>query len=299
MSVSQPKVIAIVGPTASGKTSLSITLANESNGEIISADSRQVYRGLDIGTAKITSEEMLGIPHHLINVVDIETIFTAHDFKLQATERINAIHHNNKLPIIVGGTFFNLDQLRGQAGVAEVPPNPELRDELEKMNLDELRIKVASFDRTLLETLDIENPRRLMRAIEILEALGHIPEATTTESPYDWLVIGLKLEKAVLRKSYRQRAEDWLRQGFLDEIETLLASGVSRSRLAEIGFEYTLGLKLKEGIINEKEFIDQFEQKNWQYAKRQLTWLKRDPNIKWFEPNEVEKINLTVRQFLA
>ncbi|MEZ4195268.1 MAG: tRNA (adenosine(37)-N6)-dimethylallyltransferase MiaA [Candidatus Paceibacterota bacterium] len=298
MKETKPKIVAIVGATASGKTSLSIDLAKEFSGEIISADSRQVYKELDIGTAKVTQEEMSGVPHHLIDVVNVDTVFTAHDFKTLANQAITDIQSRNKLPIIVGGTFFYLDQLRGTSGVADVEPNPELRAELEQLSLEELRTRVATFDRTLLETLEIENPRRLMRAIEILEALGHIPKPTVVESPYDWLIIGLSVEKEELRSRYRTRATSWLEVGFLDEISTLLKKGVSEARLQEIGFEYTLGLSLLKGEITETEFIDKFEQKNWQYAKRQLLWLKRDSDIKWFKPEQRTDIFTTVESFL-
>ena len=149
-----------------------------------------------------------------------------------------------------------------------------------------------------IETLEIENPRRLMRAIEILEALGHIPKPTVVESPYDWLIIGLSIEKEELRSRYRTRAISWLEVGFLDEISTLLKKGVSEARLQEIGFEYTLGLSLLKGEITEAEFIDRFEQKNWQYAKRQLLWLKRDSDIKWFKPEQRTDIFTTVESFL-
>jgi len=295
----KPKIIAIVGPTASGKTALSLALAKQFSGEIISADSRQVYRKLDIGTAKITSLEMSGIPHHLIDAVDIDQVFTAHDFKGMASEAISSIHSQNKLPIIVGGTFFYLDQLRGQSGVSEVPPNTELRAELEKLSLEELRARVVTFDPNLLETLDIENPRRLMRAIEILEAVGHLPEATKLDSPYEWLVIGLTVPKETLRQRYRYRAVEWLKRGFLVEIEGLLTAGISRTRLKEIGFEYSLGLELLDKEISESEFIEKFEQKNWQYAKRQLTWLKRDDKINWFKPEDTDKVVGLVQSFLA
>ncbi len=294
----KPKIIAIVGPTASGKTALSIELAKQFNGEIISADSRQVYRGLDIGTAKITEEEKAGIPHHLIDVADVDTIFTAHDFKQLATAAIDDIVERAKVPIIVGGTFFYLDQLRGTSTMAEVPPNPPLRAELEKLSLEELQTKLAEYDRTLLESIDIANPRRLVRALEILDALGHIPDNKQTDNPYDWLVISLQVEKEILHERYTTRAKTWLEAGFLAEISGLIKLGVSRARLTEIGFEYTLGLKLIDKEITESEFILQFVQKNWQYAKRQNTWLKRDQTILSLKPDNQTEIISTVKDFL-
>lgn len=294
----KPKIIAIVGATASGKTTLSLNLAKQFSGEIISADSRQIYRGLDIGTAKITPEEMDGVPHHLIDVVDVDQSFSAHDFSTLATSTITDITSKGNLPIIVGGTFFYLDQLRGSSGKAPVPPNPQLRAELEALTLPELKNRLESFEPALLTSIDTQNPRRMVRALEILEALGHIPEVEAQDSPYNWLVIGLQADKETLRERYRQRAQQWLKIGFLDEIKNLLSGGITGGRLAEIGFEYTLGLALLNKQITETEFIDRFEQKNWQYAKRQLTWLKRDQAVRWFTGNEQSEILDTVRQFL-
>ncbi len=294
----KPKIIAIVGATASGKTALSLALASRFSGEIISADSRQVYRELDIGTAKATPTERANVPHHLIDVVDINTIFTAHDFAVQANAAIADITARTHTPILVGGTFFYLDQLRGTAGKAPVPPNQDLRAELATLSLEELIARVARYDSSLLTTIDTTNPRRLMRAIEILEALGHIPTITKTESPYEWLIIGLRVNKDILRARYIERAKQWLADGFLTEIEELLKKGISRMRLREIGFEYRLGLDLLDNTIDEETFIQRFVEKNWQYAKRQLLWLKRDETIVWFEPSQQAEIFSTVEHFL-
>ena len=294
----KPKIIAIVGATASGKTAFSLALAKEFSGEIISADSRQIYRGLDIGTAKITTEEMGGVPHHLIDIVDVKESFSAHDFSTLATSTITDIIKRANLPIIVGGTFFYLDQLRGISGKAPVPPNPKLRTELEALTLDELEGRLEAIDPTLLLKVDTKNPRRLVRALEILETLGHIPKADRIDSPYDWLVIGLQVDKETLRERYRARAKEWLKIGFLAEIKGLISNGVTSERLTEIGFEYTLGLALLNKETTEAEFIDRFEQKNWQYAKRQLTWLKRDQTILWFGSGQQTEILDTITQFL-
>jgi len=294
----KPKIIAIVGPTASGKTALSLALAGRFHGEIISADSRQVYQGLDIGTAKATKEERAMVPHHLIDVAHIDTSFTAHDFAEQATSAITSILDRAHTPIVVGGTFFYLGQLRGTAGKAPVPPNPSLRAELATLTIEELTARVAAYDPSLLATIDTTNPRRLMRAIEILEALGHIPTVTMTESPYAWLTIGLKVDKDVLRARYAERAKAWLVAGFLTEIQGLLKSGVTRDRLGEIGFEYRLGLELLDGSIDEATFTQRFVEKNWQYAKRQYLWLKRDETVVWFDPTQSAEIFSTVERFL-
>jgi tRNA dimethylallyltransferase len=294
----KPKIIAIVGPTASGKTALSLALAKRFHGEIISVDSRQVYRGLDIGTAKATLEERAAVPHHLIDVADINTIFTAHDFAEQATAAITDIVDRAHTPIVVGGTFFYLDQLRGTAGKAPVPPNLILRAELATLTLEELTARVAAHDPSLLATIDTTNPRRLMRAIEILEALGYIPVVEPVESPYTWLTIGLKVDKEVLRARYTERAKAWLAAGFLNEIQNLLENKVTRDRLGEIGFEYRLGLELLDGSIDEATFTQRFVEKNWQYAKRQYLWLKRDKTVVWLDSTQPAEIFSTVERFL-
>jgi tRNA dimethylallyltransferase len=294
----KPKVIAVLGPTASGKTALGIFLAKAFSGEVISADSRQVYQGLDIGTAKVTKEEMSGVPHHLIDIIAPTKQYDAYQFQTDATKSVTEIHTRGNVPIIVGGTFFYVDLLRGRQGTAAAPADPALRARLEEKTPPELVAMLDALDPNVLTTIDQQNPRRLIRAIEVISTLGTRPSAQKAPASYDWLVIGLKVDKETLRTRYRARAMAWLSQGFLAEIENLLESGITPARLQEIGFEYTLGLDLLERRISETEFIDRFEQKNWQYAKRQQTWLKRDEEIKWFIPEETKQIKEAVAQFL-
>lgn len=293
------KLISVVGPTASGKTSLAISLAKEFNGEIISADSRQVYQKLDIGTAKVTKEEMEGIPHHLIDAVDINTVYSVADFKADARVAINRISSRGKMPIIAGGTFFYIDALLGKSAVSDVPPNTELRNELEKKNTKSLYTALLKLDPRRAAEIDSDNKRRLVRALEIVSEIGAVPEKLETPLPYDVLTLGIKVEKRLLRERFLGRAKQWLSGGFKDEVKSLLSDGVSRERLQEIGFEYTLMLDLIDGNLTEDQFIEKFVQKNWQYAKRQYTWLKRDDSIKWIGPEEKIKLKHTVEDFLA
>lgn len=296
----KPKVISIVGATASGKTSLAITLAEAVDGEVISADSRQVYRGLDIGTAKATTEEMQGVPHHLIDIVDINTIYTAQDFVHDATAAITDITHRSKVPIVAGGTFFYIELLKGTMQAAPVAPNPTLRAELETHSTEQLHELLATQAPERAAAIDPHNRRRLIRALEIVAALGAVPSPTsTTDSPFDMLTIGIKREKEELLHRYQQRATAWLNGGFRHEVEQLLARGISRARLQEIGFEYTLMLDLIDGIYDESTFIEKCIQKNWQYAKRQLTWLKRDAHIHWYTPDQQTEVIEAVQAFLT
>jgi len=297
----KPKVIAVVGPTASGKTNLAVKIARKYNGEIISCDSRQVYRGLDEGTAKITAAEMNGITHHLLDICDIDTVYTATDFKRDATIAVADSTTRGKLPIVTGGTFFYLDQLRGTASSAPVPPNQKLRQILEEKLTTELYTELKAKDPTRAASIDPHNKRRLVRSLEIIAAIGNVPETQRKkiDSPYDFLVIGITTEKDVLRERFKARAEVWLTGPFQAEVETLLANGTTRARLQEIGFEYRIMLDYIDRKLTDEAFIQTNIEKNWQYAKQQKTWLKRDENIVWEEAGEQAKIFAHIEHFLS
>lgn len=294
----KPKIIAIVGPTASGKTSLSIQLAKALNGEVISADSRQIYRGMDIGTAKVTPEEMQGVPHHLIDIIEPNENYTATDFKKDATDTILDIQSRGHLPIIAGGTFFYLDILRGKMDAAPVEPNLALREHLETLPTEILFKMLEQKDSARAESIDKHNRRRLIRSLEIIESLGSVPTVTPSDSPYDWLIIGLQVDKETILNNYQGRLEEWLKAGFLEEVTSLLEAGVSRERFKEIGYEYTLALDYIDRKISEDEFKQRFIEKNWQFAKRQIMWLKRDTEIEWFVPEIREAILTRVNKFM-
>ena len=297
---SKPKVIAVVGPTATGKTSLAVTLAEHFAGEIISADSRQVYRGLDIGTAKVTPEEKRGVPHHLIDITDIDTIYTAADFVRDADQAIEHINSQGHLPIVAGGTFFYVELLRRTMHPAPVPPNHALRAELEAYSTEQLFTLLQEKDAQRAATVDPYNRRRVMRSLEIIDALGTVPPTPTeTSSPYDFCLLGITRDKTIPRERFAIRAREWLRAGLVAEVEGLLARGVSRARLQEIGFEYTLVLELIDGTLTPDTFTQRFVEKNWQYAKRQLTWLQRDPTITWIDPDDTNQAMSIVSAFLS
>lgn len=295
----KPKVVAVVGPTASGKTSLSITIAQHCNGEVISADSRQVYRGLDIGTGKVTPTEMAGVPHHLIDIVEPDVIYTAADFTRDATMALDDILARERQPIVAGGSFFYLELLRGRMQAAPVPPNEALRAKLADYSTDALYTQLEQADPRRARSIDPHNRRRLIRALEIVAELGAVPPAPSTDSPYHWLLIGLTREPAELRERFRARIRSWLEAGFAAEVERLQASGVSNARLEEFGFEYTLMQRHLTGELDEAALIERFVEQNWQYAKRQFTWLKRDESIHWFHPTATDAILSTVTDWLA
>ncbi len=292
------KILVIVGPTASGKTSLAVALAHLFNGEIISADSRQVYRGLDIGTEKITKEEMSGIPHHLIDCVDAETIYTAFDFKKDAEMHSADIARRGHLPIIAGGTLFYTETLLGRRNVAQVPPNNALRTELEKLSTEVLFEKLKKIDPRRAEVIDAQNPRRLVRALEIAEALGKVPAEKEAECTYDAYIIGLSVSPEILKERIALRLKETLAKGLVEETKMLLKKGIPKERLMEIGLEYRVVLEYLQGDLAEDVLEQKLVEKVWQYAKRQRTWLKRIEGVTWYESTEREKIIADVKRFL-
>ena len=293
------KAVAIVGPTASGKTTLSIALAKHFNGEVISADSRQVYRGLDIGSAKVTLSEMDGIPHHLIDVVDTNTVYTGADFKRDGEQTLTDIIARGKLPIVAGGTFFYLELLKGTMSSAPVQPNPALRAILEQKSTAELFAELKSKDPRRAETIDPDNPRRLIRALEIIDALGVVPPVTETSLTYDWLTIGIDIPTEILNERIHTRILDRLKIGMIEEVKTLHQNGVSWERLEAIGLEYRYIARYLQNQLTREEMVEQLTNKSRQFARRQRVWLKRDKSIVWlpFPANNDEAI-LLVEQFL-
>lgn len=299
--MSKPKVIAVVGPTASGKSTLAIELALALNGEVISADSRQVYRGMDIGTGKVTVTEMRGVPHHLLDVADpATTTYTAHDFARDAARSIAAIHERGHLPIIAGGTFFYLDILRGKMSPAPVPANEALRQELEAMPPTELYTRLQALDPKRAATIDAANPRRLIRAIEVATALGHVPVVTQTDSPYTWLVLGIDIPTDTLRERINTRLTERLNSGMIEEVAELHTQGVSWERLSSFGLEYRYCAKFLQGEIDQTTLESELSNKIHQFAKRQRTWLRGDKEIVWL-PFPIDKATAleTTTKFLS
>lgn len=289
MVENKPKILVIVGPTASGKSALAVKLAKKLGGEIISADSRQVYRGLDIGSGKVTKKEMAGIPHHLLDVADPKRQFSVSRYQKLALQKIKEILKRGKLPIIVGGTGFYVDAVVTGIALPAVPPNNKLRTKLNKKSTTELLEILKNLDPERAEKIDQNNPRRLIRAIEIATALGHVPKAATNPPPYQFIKIGLGHDPEVLRQKIIKRTRQQLKQGLVNETKKLNRQGVSWRRLEALGLEYKYAALYLQGKITARELAVQLEQSVLQYAKRQLTWWRRDQELQWLTPSEARK----------
>lgn len=294
------KIIAIVGPTASGKSELGVLLSKKFGGEVISVDSRQIYRGLNIGTGKITRKEMDGIPHHLLDVVSPRHVYTAADFRKDAEQSIRYIVQKEKVPIMVGGTGFYFDALLGTISLPEVPPNQKLRKWLEKKSTAGLVALLGSLDKRRARDIDTKNRRRLIRAIEIAHSFGTIPKLheNSRTQKYDVLWIGVTHPPKKLRERIYKRLLMHLKQGMIAEARRLHAQGLSYTRMREFGLEYRYLADHLQGRLLRDELTLVLEAKIWQYAKRQLTWFKRNEEIHWFRPTELQKINRLVNAFL-
>lgn len=280
----EKKILVVLGPTASGKSELGVRLAKKLNGEIISADSRQVYRGLDIGTGKITKTEMKGVLHHLLDVASPKSVFSVTQYQRLGRRAIQKILAKGKLPIVVGGTGLYIDALIYDYPLPAVKPNPALRKKLEKLSTEELFRQLQKLDAQRASNIDPRNRRRLIRALEIL-ALQPIPsasEALQKTSPYEVVKIGIKKDSAELRELIHKRLGKRLKQGMIKEVESLLKKKVvSQARLESLGLEYRYVSRYLRGLLTKEEMVQKLETEIYRYAKRQMTWFRRDKEIQW------------------
>lgn len=268
------RILCIAGPTASGKSSRAVEEALTRDGEIISVDSRQVYRGLDIGTEKITPEEMCGVPHHLLDIRDVRENYSAGDFVMDAMRLIGEISARGKLPILVGGTHFYFDAfMRGLP--AGIDANPALRDELETHSTEELFARVRSADARRANELDPKNRRRLIRALEIIEARGIVPKRSLNNAvPYAvaWTIIDPAHEE--LRERIDARLSKALARGLVEEVRRV-RDAVGDMRLNELGLEYRIVGEFIRGERSETSLLPTLSAKLWHYARRQKAWLRK------------------------
>jgi len=302
------KIIVILGPTASGKSDLAVKIALWlsskktkkdfviEGAEIISADSRQVYRGMNVGTGKIKKEEMKGVPHHLLDVASPKRNFTVAQFVDLAKKAISKIFKKKKIPIICGGTWFYIYALVNDYSFPRVKPDWKLRKKLEKKSEKELFKELKKLDPKRAKTIDPHNKRRLIRALEIVKKIGKVPPLKKQPLPYPVLFLGVEKNFSELKKLIEKRLLKRLKQGMINEVKKLRESGISWKKLESFGLEYEWIAKYLQGKIKKEEMIKKLQREIEKFAKRQIKVFKKDKRVVWVK-NEKKAKKIT-KEFL-
>ena len=272
----KPKLIVVLGPTASGKSKYAVKLARKIGGKIISADSRQIYRGLDIGTAKIKGQLCT-------DIADPKTAFSVTEWKKCADDAITAISRGGKAPILVGGSAFYIRAVAEGILIPAVSPNPKLRKKFERKSLESLLKLLEKRDKRRAKTIDRKNKRRVIRALEIIEAIGKVPKLAKIQK-YRVKFIGIKCLPEDLKKRIERRTREMLQKGLIREVKKLRHAGISWKRFMELGFEYKYPALYIQRKISRGEMIDKINKETIAYTRRQMLWWKRDRKIKWIMP---------------
>jgi len=274
------KLVAIVGTNASGKSGLGVRLAKKWGGEVISADSRQIYREMDLGSGKITPEEMDGVPHHLLDVREPGEFFSMADYQALAYAAIEEVLSRGKQPFLVGGTGLYVDAVTEGYVLSDKKPDPELRARLETFETPELyemlKEKIPDTE------IDPKNRHRVMRALEKLEAgdEGHAPR----QPRYEVLKLGVTWPRDILKQRIDERLERRLRQGMVDEVRQMLDEGVPEEFLVKLGLEYKYLTWYLTGKMEYEQMLGELGNAIKRFAKRQMTWFRKDPSIIWLDP---------------
>ena len=282
----KPSLLVIIGPTASGKTRRAVSLANRFDGEVISADSRQVYRNMDLGTGK-DLDEYNGIPHYLINIVDAGTKYNLYQFLSDYNTAYNTIVNKNKLPVLCGGTGLYVESVLNGIFLPEVPENPELRKSLQNKSLQEL-IEILSSKKTLHNTTDVDSCKRAIRAIEIQTFYELNPDRAINVKPNpikNAIILGIDIDRETRRRRITERLYSRLESGMVDEVKNLLDSGIPADDLIYYGLEYKFLTLYVIGKLTYSQMVEQLNIAIHQFAKRQMTWFrgmeKRGFMINW------------------
>lgn len=314
----KPKILVIVGPTASGKTALSIKLARKLGGEIVSADSRQIYRGMDIGTAKPpfspastrsgaktsvprsdsrrgTTYAVEGIPHHLIDIKNPDEDYTVAEYKRDAIKAIRGILRRGKLPILAGGTGLYVNAVIYNLDIPQVEAQPKLRkkieNELREKGLFHLFKKLVELDSEATYIVDPKNPRRIIRALEVAITTGKPFTAQRKQGAplFDAQIIGIKVPKTVLRKRINQRINKMIESGLLDEVKAMHKKYGGVKALDAIGYREIIDCLDKKTSL--QSAVEQMKIDTWNYARRQMTWFKKTKGVRWFSYDKLPKIS--------
>jgi len=300
MTLEKSPLIVVLGATASGKSALGIALAQQFHGEIVSADSRQVYRGMDIGTAKVTPQERALVPHHLLDVADPLEIYTVSQFQRQAIEAIGDILARGQQPFLVGGSPHYIQSVVDHLDLPHIAPDYALRTQLEACPLAELVAQLEELDPQSAARIDRNNARRVIRALEVCLISGKpfSQQRGVATSPYHCLLLGTNWPRNVLYQRIDARVDERMRQGMVQEVRSLLEQGVSHERLEAFGLEYRyISRWLRGEFTNEAEMVTRLKYAIHDFTRRQLTWFRKDERIVWLEGNDLEQARREVERF--
>ena len=290
----QPLIIIAV-PTAVGKTALSVALAKRIGGEIVSADSMQVYRGMDIGTAKVTKEETCGVPHHLIDVLDPKDPFNVMTFRSMVKDAVRGIASRGNVPVLVGGTGFYIQSVLYDVQFEEDASSEELRKELEQeadvLGAEKMHERLRALDPDAAEAIHPNNIKRVVRALEYCLSTGrkisvHNREQRERTSPYSFLFYVLTMDRAALYQRIDLRVDQMMEQGLLAEVKRLRDEGVTSDMVSMQGLGYRQIFDYLEGIATLDEAVERIKRETRHFAKRQLTWFRREPDARWINVSE-------------
>lgn len=283
-------ILVICGATATGKSDLAISLAQRFDGEIINADSMQIYRGMDIGTAKLTVEERQGVPHHLLDVLDVTQDSTVAWYQDSARQVIDEIESRGKRPIIVGGTGLYIKSILDELNFPDTDPDTRksLELELEKIGLDAMYERLQKLDPAAGIAIDRANARRVIRALEVIAITGkpftaNLPREESTRYP-DARQFGLVMDRESLDVRISARVDLMWEQGFVSEVQSLLNAGITEARTAQLALGYSQIIAFLQGGMSEDEAREDTKRATRQYARRQETWFSRDARITWISP---------------
>ncbi len=295
------KIITVEGPTASGKTSLGIEIALKYGGEIVSADSMQIYKHMDIGSAKPTAEELAAVPHHMISIAEPTVNYSLSDYVTEARKAIADIHKRGKIPVIVGGTGLYINTLINNINLSEETPNSDLRHELERYAEEQgneaLHMRLEKIDPEAARNIHMNNVKRVIRAIEIYENTGitmteQIRRSKSAGKIYEAHEYGVRYEREVLYDRINRRVDMMLESGLVGEVKACLKLGCTRDNTSMQGIGYKEVIDYLEDKCDFDTMTERIKQESRRYAKRQITWFKRN-NITWLEPGEIPDINFT------
>lgn len=297
------KIIVIVGPTAAGKTYVSVELAKKLNTEVISADSMQIYKKMNIGTAKITKDEMQGINHHMIDVINPDEDYSVSEFKTDSENIIDCLIDNDKIPIIVGGSGLYVNSIIYDLDFGKAKSDEKLRDYYEYYHKehgeDALYEKLQKIDPKAAEKIHKKNVKRVIRALEVYDITGIKFSELNTDirkpsNKYECILVGLSVDRKILYERINQRVDKMLAEGLINEVKSLLDEGYNKDLVSMRGIGYKEIIEYLEGNLSLEEAVSVLKRNTRRFAKRQYTWFLKDTNVKWFDIEDVSKIDMTV-----